>query len=153
VSDSHGRDIKWDEASRWSFMRIAHKAADLLNREATAKRRSAKGQNVELENKERLTAEAGIAEALANVSWDTKEIASLRAKHTRRFLSLFTSAYGERAAVVVGQLEGRLAINLADSLIQNTGVCLDRLFGLPYIPGSAVKGACRHAALGELKAA
>jgi CRISPR type III-B/RAMP module RAMP protein Cmr6 len=50
-------------------------------------------------------------------------------------------------------LEGRLAINLSDSLIQNAGICLDRLFGLPYIPGSAVKGVCRHAALEDLKSA
>jgi CRISPR-associated protein Cmr6 len=152
ISDSRGREIKWDEASRWSFMRIAYKASDLLNREATDKHRSAKGPNVDVDNKERFLAEAGIAEALARVSWDTKEIAVLRAKHTRRFLGLFRAAYAERAALVIGQLEGRLAINLADSLIPNAGICLDRLFGLPYIPGSAVKGVCRHAALGELKA-
>jgi CRISPR type III-B/RAMP module RAMP protein Cmr6 len=55
--------------------------------------------------------------------------------------------------VTIAQLEGRLAINLADSLIQNAGICLDRLFGLPFIPGSAIKGVCRHAALAELRAA
>jgi CRISPR type III-B/RAMP module RAMP protein Cmr6 len=58
-----------------------------------------------------------------------------------------------RASVTIAQLEGRLAINLADSLIQNAGICLDRLFGLPFIPGSAIKGICRHAALEELKTA
>jgi len=149
-----GRDfVKWDEASRWSFIRIADGASQILNREAQDKRRKASGQNVEPENRERYNAEAKIAETLANVTWDSKELQSLRSRHTRRFLNLFRSAYGsERSSVTIGQLEGRLAINLADSLIQNAGICLDRLFGLPYIPGSAIKGVCRHAALAELKA-
>lgn len=149
-----GRDfVKWDEASRWSFMRIADGAEQILRKEAAEKRRRAEGRNVEATNRNRYNAEAGIAEALANVKWDSKELADLRASHTRRFVDLFRSACGERASITIGQLEGRLAINLADSLIQNAGICLDRLFGLPYIPGSAVKGVCRHAALEELKAA
>lgn len=149
-----GRDfVKWDEASRWSFLRIADGAEQLLRREAAEKRRKAGGRNVEPENGDRFNTEAKIAETLSAVKWDSKELQSLRARHTRHLLGLFRKAYGERAAVTIGQLEGRLAINLADSLIQNGGICLDRLFGLPYIPGSAVKGVCRHAALAELKAA
>ncbi len=149
-----GRDfVKWDEASRWSFIRIADGASQILSREAAEKRRRAGGNNVEPENRERFSAEAKIAESLANVKWDSKEIQSLRARHTRHFLGLFRKAYSERAAVTIGELEGRLAINLADSLIQNAGISLDRIFGLPFIPGSAVKGACRHAALAELKEA
>ena len=153
VSDFRGDGIKWDDASRWSFMRIARGASDLLNREAKDKRRNAQGQDVELDKKERLLAEAKVAETLARVSWDTKELAALRAKHSRRFVSLFRSAHGDRAGIVIGELKGRLAINLADSLIQNAGICLDRLFGLPYIPGSTIKGVCRHTALGELRTA
>ncbi|MFN0069707.1 MAG: type III-B CRISPR module RAMP protein Cmr6 [Limisphaerales bacterium] len=153
ATDSEGRDVKWDEASRWSFLRIADGAAQLLNREADKKRHSARGFNVSPDNQERYLAESAVAESLARVSWDTKDLASLRARHTRRFLGLFRSAYGDRAAVTIGQLEGRLAINLADGLIQNTGISLDRLFGLPFIPGSAIKGVCRHTALEELKAA
>jgi len=149
-----GRDyVKWDEASRWSFMRIADGADQILRKEAAEKSRRAQGNNVEPENRDRFQAESRIAEALANVKWDSKELAALRASHTRRFIDLFRSARGDQAAITIGQLEGRLAINLADSLIQNAGICLDRLFGLPYIPGSAVKGACRHAALEELKTA
>lgn len=147
-----GRDsIKWDEASRWSFMRIADGATQILNREAQEKHRKANGRDVQPENRDRYNAEAKIAETLAGVKWDSKELNELRARHTRRFLNLFRSACSDRAAITIGQLEGRLAINLADSLIQNAGICLDRLFGLPYIPGSAVKGVCRHAALEELK--
>lgn len=145
--------VKWDEASRWSFMRIADGAGQILSREAADKRHKAGGKNVEPGNRERFLGEASLAEALAAVKWDSKEIQSLRSRHTRHLLGLFRRAYNDRAAVTIGQLEGRLAINLADSLIQNAGLCLDRLFGLPYIPGSAVKGVCRHAALAELKAA
>lgn len=151
--DERGREVKWDDASRWSFMRIAEGASQLLSRDAEAKRYRAGGQNVEPENRDRGLAEAQLAEALAKVSWDSRELAALRARHTRRFLGLFRSAYSERASVAVGQLEGRLALNLSDSLIQNAGICLDRLFGLPFIPGSAIKGVSRHAALAELKAA
>lgn len=150
----HHRDfVKWDEASRWSFMRIADRAEQILNREAQEKGRKAGGKNVEPQNRDRLNAEAKIAKTLANVKWDGRELQSLRSRHTRHFIGLLLEAYGERAAITIGQLEGRLAINLADSLIQNAGVCLDRIFGLPYIPGSAVKGVCRHAALVELKSA
>lgn len=153
VTDSDGRDVKWDEASRWSFLRIADGAAHLLNREGEERRRRSRGFNVSPDNQERYLAEAAVAESLARVSWDTRELASLRARHTRRFLSLFRSAYGDRAAVTIGQLEGRLAINLADGLIQNAGISLDRLFGLPFVPGSAIKGVCRHTALEELMSA
>ena len=152
-TDERGRDVKWDEASRWSFMRIAEGASQLLSKDAAAKRYKAGGQNVEPDNRQRLLAEAQLAESLAKVSWDSKDLSTLRARHTRRFLGLFRSAFAERAAVTIAQLEGRLAINLADSLIQNAGISLDRLFGLPFIPGSAVKGVCRHAAFEELKSA
>jgi len=145
--------VKWDEASRWSFMRIADGASQILNRDAQEKLRRARGRDVEPENRDRYNAEARIAQTLANVRWDSQELEALRARHTHRFLGLFHSAYGDRATVTIGQLEGRLAINLADSLIQNAGICLDRLFGLPYIPGSAVKGVCRHAALQDVKSA
>lgn len=151
--DECGREIKWDEASRWSFMRIADGAEHLLRKEAAQKRQRANGHRVEPKNKERYLDEASIADTLANTRWDNKDLAELRAIHTRRFISLFRNACGERAAITIGQLEGRMAINLADSLIQNAGICLDRLFGLPYIPGSAIKGVCRHAALEELRTA
>jgi CRISPR-associated protein Cmr6 len=145
--------VKWDEASRWSFMRIADGAENILRREANEKRNKARGRNVEPENSSRYIAEAGIADVLAGVKWDSKDISELRSSHTRRLISLVRSAYGQNAAITLGQLEGRLAINLADSLIQNAGICLDRLLGLPFIPGSSIKGVCRHDALAALKAA
>lgn len=44
------------------------------------------------------------------------------------------------------QLPWRLIVNQAGGILQNAGICLHRHFGFPTIPGSAVKGAARHAA-------
>jgi CRISPR type III-B/RAMP module RAMP protein Cmr6 len=47
------------------------------------------------------------------------------------------------------QLQSRLMVNMAGGVMENAGLCLDR-FGLPYIPGSAVKGCARRAAIAAL---
>lgn len=44
------------------------------------------------------------------------------------------------------KLRSRLAINLAEGILENAGICLHPHFGVPMIPGSAVKGIARHAA-------
>lgn len=43
-------------------------------------------------------------------------------------------------------LEASLIVNQAGGILENAGMCLHRHFGTPFIPGSAVKGAARHAA-------
>ena len=53
------------------------------------------------------------------------------------------------AQILFAQLQSRLIINMAGGVMENAGLCLDR-FGLPYIPGSAVKGCARRAALAAL---
>jgi len=53
------------------------------------------------------------------------------------------------AAVLHAQLQSRLMVNMAGGVMENAGLLLDR-FGLPYIPGSAVKGCARRAALAAL---
>lgn len=152
--DYVGNEMKSDESSRWSLMRITEGGDRVLHHEAEQKIKQSTKKQHEPEKAERLLAEAEIARSLARVRWDSREMEELRSKHTRNFVGLFRRAYGpDKSTVVIGQLEGRLAINLADSLIQNAGICLDRIFGLPYIPGSAVKGVCRHAALDALMAA
>lgn len=52
-------------------------------------------------------------------------------------------------AVLFAQLQSRLMVNMAGGVMENAGLCLDR-FGLPYIPGSAVKGCARRMALAAL---
>jgi CRISPR type III-B/RAMP module RAMP protein Cmr6 len=52
--------------------------------------------------------------------------------------------------LLYGQVRSRLMLNMAGGVMENAGLCLDR-FGLPYIPGSAVKGCARRAALAALR--
>jgi CRISPR-associated protein Cmr6 len=150
-SDERGRTVKWDDASRWSFIRLTEEGGESLNRESQRLLQQAAGRNVDPDKAKRLQAQSSVARALANSAASSPDIARLRADHTRRFIELFQSSFGDRCTVLIGRLEGRLAINLADSLIQNAGICLDRLSGLPFIPGSAVKGVARHAAMAELR--
>lgn len=152
-NDEHGRTIKWDDALRWSFMRLADNGATVLKQEARKLRDTAAGRNIEQANRDRKLAEAAIADKLSNITPPVRDIAELRAQHTRRFLALFQTWPSDSRAIMIAKLEGRLAINLSDGLVQNANICLDRVFGLPYIPGSAVKGVCRHAALEELRLA
>jgi CRISPR type III-B/RAMP module RAMP protein Cmr6 len=142
------------DASRWSLLRVSERGPAVLQDEAT--RRREQSQRLAARNPEkanRLREESDHASRMASTKVGSTDLTALRARHTRRFVSLFRAAFADRAEIVIAQLEGRLAINLADSLIQNAGLCLDRLFGLPYIPGTAVKGVARACALAELLAA
>jgi CRISPR-associated protein Cmr6 len=51
--------------------------------------------------------------------------------------------------VLIFQLQSRLMVNMAGGVMENAGLCLDR-FGMPYIPGSAIKGCARRTAIQEL---
>jgi CRISPR-associated protein Cmr6 len=53
------------------------------------------------------------------------------------------------ANLLHAQLKSRLVVNMAGGVMENAGINLDR-YGLPYIPGSAVKGCARRAALAAL---
>jgi CRISPR type III-B/RAMP module RAMP protein Cmr6 len=147
-------DFNANDAHRWSLMRMSDGGSNDLNRDA--QKRADEARRLAARNPEksgRLQAEANLAQRLASTQAEAQDARELRRRHSRRLVALVRSAFGERASITVAKLEGRLAINLADGLLQNAGICLDRLFGLPYIPGSAVKGVCRHAALAELTAA
>jgi CRISPR-associated protein Cmr6 len=65
-----------------------------------------------------------------------------------RFIRETLNARG--AAIVFAQSQSRLMVNMAGGVLENAGLCLDR-FGMPYIPGSAVKGCARRAALAGLR--
>jgi CRISPR-associated protein Cmr6 len=53
------------------------------------------------------------------------------------------------SSLVYAQLQSRLMVNMAGGVMENAGLCLDR-FGMPYIPGSAVKGCARRMATKRL---
>lgn len=65
----------------------------------------------------------------------------------QRLLPAFTSG---GAPVLYAQLQARLMLNMAGGVMENAGLCLDR-FGQPFLPGSAVKGCARRAALAALR--
>jgi CRISPR type III-B/RAMP module RAMP protein Cmr6 len=51
-----------------------------------------------------------------------------------------------RGELIFAQLQSRLLVNMAGGVMENAGLCLDR-FGLPFIPGSAVKACGRRFAI------
>lgn len=52
---------------------------------------------------------------------------------------------------IYAENKARLLLNMSGGVMENAGCSLDRRTGLPLIPGSAVKGVARHAALDTLK--
>ena len=53
------------------------------------------------------------------------------------------------ATMLYARLQARLMVNMAGGVMENAGLCLDR-YGMPYIPGSTVKGCARRMALQAL---
>ncbi len=51
--------------------------------------------------------------------------------------------------ILFASLQSRLMVNMAGGVMENAGLCLDR-FGVPHIPGSAVKGCARRMAIQNL---
>lgn len=52
--------------------------------------------------------------------------------------------------LIFATLKARLMVNLSGGVLENAGLCLDRLSGLPTVPGSAVKGCARKTAIRQL---
>lgn len=141
-----GDSTKEDQASNWSLMRIASNGSTLLHNAQKDLERKANNP----EKAENMKSAAKVCAALSATNVGSK-LDSLRPQHSVRFIELLRANYTEkRLRIVEGRLEGRLAINLAEGVIQNAGINLDRIFGLPLIPGSAIKGVTRSVALQEL---
>jgi len=150
--DSTHQPMRMDDASRWSFIRMAQNGDDFLQREIGNCDRAASGKNASEENREKARIKGEILRDLKKCAC-RKLPGSLEAQklqQNRQFAQALSKRPGLNA-VVYGELQGRLIVNLSDSLIQNAGICLDRNTGLPFIPGSAVKGVARHAALAHLR--
>lgn len=60
------------------------------------------------------------------------------------------SRFSFGGVAIYAQLQSRLMVNMGGGVMENAGLCLDR-FGMPYIPGSAVKGCARRLALAALR--
>ena len=132
-------------------LRVSENGSVMLKADAEDKKYRAGGRNVNPANKETFLKDAAQAEIYPVPVARSLELLALRAKQAQSIREKTLRSYGEKGVSIVAKLEGRMAINLAEGLIENAGICLDRLFGLPYIPGSAVKGIARHAALWNIR--
>lgn len=95
---------------------------------------------------------AKVAGALAAGALNVDSPALLRrqTENANHLLELMEKAYRGRVKTFVGTLGGRLLVNMAGGVMENAGIALDRCFGLPFIPGSAVKGIARNQALWDI---
>lgn len=66
---------------------------------------------------------------------------------------LATSLTPPRSIRFHAALQGRLIVDQAGGVVENAGLCLHRTFGVPRIPGTAVKGIARAAAIESLASA
>ena len=149
--ESTGEPMKMDDASRWSFIRIAQNGGDFLQREFNNCERLANGRNASDANREKASIKQDVLQSMKSCACRQlpRELANQKIEQNRWFAQSL-SKRSRLNAVIYGELQGRLIVNLSDSLIQNAGICLDRNTGLPFIPGSAVKGVSRHVALEHL---
>lgn len=144
--------MKMDDASRWSFIRIAQNGGEFLQRELDNCERALNGRNASDVNREKAGIKQNVLRAMKRCACRQLPagLAKQKIDQNRQFVQLLNKRPGLNS-VVYGELQGRLIINLSDSLIQNAGICLDRNTGLPFIPGSAIKGVARHVALEYLR--
>jgi CRISPR-associated protein Cmr6 len=67
-----------------------------------------------------------------------------------RSFALALAGSADSGNILFARQEGRLLINLAGGVFENGGIALDRVSGVPFIPGSAVKGCARRTAIAAL---
>jgi CRISPR-associated protein Cmr6 len=141
---------KLDNAGRWSVLRIVTRGSDLLRKDAERLRREAGGRNVQLHVRQRKERDAVVAEKMAKVAQFDRNFTQAANANATRFLDDLSKSYSGRVVTFEATLGARLLVNLAGGVIENAGIALDRCFGLPFIPGSAVKGIARAQALWEI---
>ncbi len=64
----------------------------------------------------------------------------------RNILPFLLIKSGRRCLRMLSRLQSRMIINQAGGIVENAGLCIDAHLGLPYIPGSSLKGVVRAAA-------
>lgn len=144
---------KGDDLNRASLIRISDGGSTLISELKAKAIKEARHFEKEPDSKNRQSAQlnADIYAKLEKCSVESSSIHDIRKGHTRRLLQLFRQRSESTARTFTARLEAALALNLSDGLIENGGMPLDRVTGLPYIPGSALKGCARHAAIAEIR--
>jgi len=142
-----GHPERMSDYGRWNVLRIVTRGSDLLQQDAARLRKQSEGRNVQPHNKSSMQLKAAFAERLSHVAKLDQALLEVAGRNTVALLEQVRNAYGDRAATFTCILGGRMLLNMAGGVVETAGSSLDRLFGLPYIPGSAVKGITRNQAL------
>lgn len=139
---------RFDDAQRFNVLRATYEGDKVLQEESTSARAYANrgGTNAFVS-----AYKAKVAGSLATICVDNPDLANSRIRSNNRFLLDIEKSYSGRSSTFVAALGGRLLINMAGGVMENSGLSLDRITGLPYIPGTAVKGVTRHTALWEIR--
>jgi len=145
-----GEGGKLNDAGRWSVLRIVTRGSDLLRGDSQRLRREAGGRNVHPDVAERKERDAHVAEKMATVAKVDGALAKVGNDNARRFLAYLDKSFKGSVVTFEATLGSRMMVNLAGGVAENAGIALDRCFGLPLIPGSAVKGITRVQALWEI---
>lgn len=148
LAKSWGHDAeRFNEANRFNVLRACSSGDRLLAelRKEAAQKANKGGKNADAEEYK-----AKVAGAMARVVVDNPELGQRQIENALQLLSLVERSYPGRSDTFVGELGGRLLINMAGGVQENAGMALDRCFGLPFIPGSAVKGITRNTALWDI---
>lgn len=145
-----GEPDKLNDAGRWSVLRIVTRGSELLRGDSQRLRRESGGRNVRAEKAEQKERESHIAEKMASVARCDPKLAQTASENAGRFLKDLDKSFSGCVATFEATLAGRMMVNLAGGVVENAGIALDRCFGLPMIPGSAVKGITRVQALWEI---
>lgn len=141
---------KLDSAGRWSVLRIASRGSELLKEDARRLRREASGRNTRPDVADRKRRDADIAEKMASIARSDPKLVLVANRSAHNFLADMARSFNGRVTTFEATLSARLMVNLAGGVIENAGIALDRCFGLPFIPGSAVKGISRNQALWDI---
>jgi len=151
LSKSWGHEARFNDANRFNVLRACSAGNTLLAEDAKAAQQKAGSPRAQHHVRKEAAYRAKVATALTNVRVDNSQLADRQVENANQLLSLIERSYPGRSHTFVGTLGGRLLINMAGGVQENAGLALDRCFGLPFIPGSAVKGVARHMALWDVR--
>lgn len=83
-----------------------------------------------------------LTERVDSFKWDQNWVHNINKRHSNAIVNLGTSGFHVKNFSSI--LSFRMVIGLGASHPQETSMTLHHIYGIPYIPGSAVKGVTRH---------
>ncbi len=151
LSKNWGHPGRFNDANRFNVLRASTGGSQLLGEDRDGAMKKASSPRARDDVKREARYRADVAGALATVPADNPEMIRRQVENANHLLRQLEQSYQGRVVTFVGALGGRLLINMAGGVMENAGMALDRCFGLPYLPGSAVKGVTRSAALWQIR--